>query len=765
LGTSAPERHAPFVDSFFIDPLRAAWGVGTWLRDLELVARDLIASIAQAETEGNPTKIIREVSERLVAFVDHERGTLHRLVRRPLRQLLKNASARVAADRSAAQLFANARSVLALHTEVLGLQRRLVELQERFGPTLPHLLVDHVRAAEIDETAIANVRAAADVTRLDQRIARVASLLQHFEESALASPMLSQCRDGEIDPEVPVTLTELLGYRELTLLRRRNQSVGIQTLSFSASVTAATTLAIIDAQTPVHPDESSLVAAVVERQAVRALNRWTDGPASEATNFMTGVLGAGANGMIPDAERFVWRPPIGSFRQAIGEMPGGLNAEEVDASTFYSIPIGNDYVLFSGALTSLARLYSRTLRLGEVVECTARPVGEVDTPPANTSEMDLQRQFAGLDPSVSRWYRTARRAQVRVIARCGDEWYGRIERQGELEPRPEPGASDRSPVVGSFRILRRPTISTHFDENTPSVEAMVTGSPRIFLGLRSVTVTTPFSEHRRGLVRSFSGRSKRGVEAVQRELNLLTQLDLARKVQRIRGISSIGALGSVSLPRARNTGRIQLWPCYNVPLAGWEADYDRTWIQADLANTLAMIAAVSRTVCTVNDLGLSVGAIGFQSFAIGIGWRTPSCNPIPKTTLVSAPIACRFGDKYYDPSEADFPRERHRYIRVPLVADDVERGKRAERAVDVRAFGMFALDLLVKNPTQADHTELSVIDAAAHGDLQFTFPVLAERLLLALSAPDSTERLLRGMKTLAQPKSTLSDWMNSLIAG
>ena len=207
MGTSAPERHAPFVDSFFIDPLRAAWGVGTWLRDLELVARDLIASIAQAETEGNPTKIIREVSERLVAFVDHERGTLHRLVRRPLRQLMKNASARVAADRSSAHLFGAARNVIALHPGVLGLQRKLVELQERFGATLPHILADHVRAAEIGETSIVNVRAAADFKRLDQRTARVASLLQEFEESALASPMLARCQDGEIDAAVPITFT------------------------------------------------------------------------------------------------------------------------------------------------------------------------------------------------------------------------------------------------------------------------------------------------------------------------------------------------------------------------------------------------------------------------------------------------------------------------------------------------------------------------------------------------------------------------------
>ena len=685
---------------------------------------------------------------------------LHRLVRRPLIQLKPGTPARAVAERSAAHLFENAQIALELHPRILEIGRLLANLQARFGATFPHMLADHVSAAGITENAVASIRATADVERLEQRIARVTFLLQEDADAVERSSLKVEIEQGDIDSEALITITELIALRESAVRRRRIQSTASQTLSMAAGQTAATAMEILDAQTPTTAPNTSPTAGVVEHLAARAVSRWTQGLALDATDYMTGVLSASANGMLPTVERFIWRPPIGSLRLAVTEIVGRVELE-ADESTFYSIPLGKDFVLFSKKSPSVVRLYSRALRIGEIVECTARPIGELDTLPATTADFDLRAQFDGLDQIFSRWYRADSRSEVRVIARCGDEWFGRIQKQGHLDCLKEPASIDRPPLVGAFRILRPPTITPPLEDGPTAAEAMVTGPPRVLLGLKSTPVSMPFSGQRSGLARSFSGRSKKGVDAVERERAFLSQLDTARKLQRIPGISTTSHIGYVSLPRARGTGKVQAWPCYAMPLAVWEPDYDRTWLQGDLGNTIALLGSVARIVCAANDLGFSIGAFGFQSFAIGIGWRRPNCNPRPEALLVSAPTVCRMGERYYDPSDKDLAIERHRHVGVALAAQLEER-KTAAATVDAACFAMFALDMLVKDSVQAERTYVAALASAAHGDFTFSFSDVAERLLLAICAPDGDQRILRSMRVLADPKLKLRDWMNSL---
>jgi len=184
-----------------------------------------------------------------------------------------------------------------------------------------------------------------------------------------------------------------------------------------------------------------------------------------------------------------------------------------------------------------------------------------------------------------------------------------------------------------------------------------------------------------------------------------------------------------------------------MPLATWEADYDRAWLQADLGNTVALLGSVARIVCAANDLGFSIGAFGFQSFAIGIGWRRPNCNPRPEALLVSAPIVCRMGERYYDPSDKDLPTERHRYVGV-LLAAQLEDRKTAAATVDAACFAMFALDMLVINSVQAERSYVAALASAAHGDFTFSFSNVADRLLLVICSPDGEQRILRSMRVL-----------------
>jgi hypothetical protein len=405
----------------------------------------------------------------------------------------------------------------------------------------------------------------------------------------------------------------------------------------------------------------------------------------------TGALAAAVAAHHPRPERFAWIPALMNADEPRIEPPSAPGDE---VRLLHAVPSGDGLLYLSPMAESTIRVRTRTVRLGDVVECQVAPE-MVGRHAHALVERDVAQMFDGLDAEHSRWYSTATRASARIVASYGAGWFARLEQKGSVEMLDQPPWHADAPG-SAFRILRPAIVAApkRGGAGARQVHSVAFASDRVhgsFLGFTLRDARTGLLGDERAWLRGVTGRWRGTDDTVRLEHDLFVALE--------RGVSSATGTGLHPLGWATTGDDSTPMPLYRMPLATLEAPIQlRGWIAEREEHLLAVLRDVARIFVAAHAAGFALGACHTAAFAFGIGWDPDPLVPVPRALLAHAPCAVRLGDPYTPPAAREMQATHYRMLRTPVLVPQVAGAQAATVERDMQGFGAFLIDLLLEHP-------------------------------------------------------------------
>ena len=681
----------PVSDAVLANPLAIPPGVGHWLREWELRLR---AALRDAQAHETPTRAVPAWNEALAELrgldPDAEGSVFRLLLLRPLWQLEEGSAARDTFERYVRTVLDRIDAARALVREIVPLRAERDLLIEEFGTRFPNRLAEQLERVRARDVDIARLRRATDATRMRDRLARGRVVLERF--AALAGPEADTgaARDVRADGERE-TIAEMAA--ALALAERERRQLVLHPVALRAHRRhLVAQLRGLARSAPTSGGDGDRAAkrghtAVVLEQLIHAAGAM-EGAAVEGRDAptWTGALSAGVAAHNPGVERFAWLPAL----LAADDVEAEDESEPPAASDLlHVVPAGKGLLYLSPRSASAIRVYTRTVRLGEPVECQV----VADLVPRHSAallESDVAAMFDGLDAERSRWYSTAVRARARVVARHGEGWFARLEQRGALSVVEQP-AWHRDGPGAAFRLLRPASSRNHVE-----TASLIREEPlSTFLGFTIRECRTALRDDERAWVRGVVGGWPGAAAAVAREAELFTRLHARAAESKSAPELALRPLTWVRVDEERDTA-----PLYRVPLATVDAPRRlRSWIVESDEHLLAVLGSVARIIEAAHAADFALGVCHAEAFAYTLAWGPDPLTPRPGAILAHAPCATRLGEPFAPPGGGTgLAPAYYRMLRTPVLVPQVAAGQWATVERDMQGFGAFVLDLLLEHP-------------------------------------------------------------------
>ena len=683
----------PVSDAVLANPLAIPPGVGQWLRQWELLLR---VALRDADATVVPQPPVPAWDEALAELrgldPDVPESGFRLLLLRPLWQLEEGSPARDTFERYVRTVLDRIDAARALIHEIVPLRAERDRLIAGFAVRFPNRLAEQLERVRVRDVDIARLRRASDAGRMRARLARARGALERLA-SLVATEEGTVSDDARVDGETE-TIAEMAAAlalaeqerRQLVLhpvalrAHRRHLVAQLRGLARSAPPRARAGGGESAAGTRGH-------TAVVLEQLIHAAGAMDATPTrGRDAPVWAGAVSAGVAALHPGLDRFAWLPALLAADDASAEDDTPL---PVAPDLLHVVPAGDGLVRLSPEPASAVRVYTRTVRLGDSVECQVVP----DLVPRHSAALvdaDVAALFDGLDPDRSRWYATASRARVRVVARHGDGWFARLEQRGQLTVMEQPAWHREGPGA-AFRLLRPAARHDGLETVVPSRDEPIAS----FLGFTIRECRTGLRDDERawvrGLVSGWSGSS----EALAREAELFARLQAASA----DGASASAELALRPLAWVRVDGTRDSYPLYRVPLATVDAPRRlRSWIVESDDHLLAVLTSVACILEATHAAGFALGVCHAEAFAYTITWSPHPLTPRPAAILAHAPCATRLGEPFAPPGGSGLAPAYYRMLRTPVLVPQVAGTQPATIERDMQGFGAFALDLLLEHP-------------------------------------------------------------------
>ena len=749
-GLDAPRSATPLADAVLANPLAVPAGVAPWLRSWERRLRDTM-HLARGRVQLHPrtTPAVEDaMAELRELHPDARTGVFRLLLQRPLWQLAEGSAARETFDRYAGTVLQRVHAALELLDALAPLEAERSALIAEFGELFPNRVTDELARARGRDEDVARLRRAVDAQRMRVRLSRARAVLERVADTARGEGFVPTA--GRVVAGEKTTLAEMVVRLAVERRVRRKLERHSAELRAHRGHLAAELRGLALSAPPRGAGRGSRGGhnpVVLEHLIAAAAGAGgTSLDAADAPHW-TGALAAAMSAHHPGSDRFTWLPVL------MTEEPATTDSDAEPAGQvelLHAVPLDDGFVYLSPAPESVIRVRTRSVRLGELVECQVAPEMVRRLPHALT-DRDVAAMFDGLDASHSRWYGTATRGSARIVASHGAGWFARLERKGVVE------ALDQPPwhveAGGSaFRVLRpaSPIGSTAAHAPT-SIPAAFTGDGvrASFLGFTLRDVRTGLAGDERAWARGVTSRWRGATDSMRREFALMAALHRAAADRPASG----AALGLRPLGWATASDADGLMPLYRIPLATIDGhNHLRHWIVEQESHLLAVLAGVARVVEAVHAAGYALGTWHTEAFAYGLSWRPQPLVPVPTVLLAHAPCSARLGEPYAPPAAREMLPSHYRMLRTPVLVPQVAGAQLATRERDMQGFTAFVIDLLLDRPI-VDRGVVDWYDAdgVVRGSVAECTrrPELVKLLLRAIDDPLGWRRMLALVERLA----------------
>ena len=746
----AASTSTPVSDAVLANPLAIPPGVAQWLRQWELLLR---AALRAAEAPRVPQPPVPAWEEALAELrgldPDAPESVFRLLLLRPLWQLEEGSPARDTFERYVRTVLDRIDAARALAQEIVPLREERDRLIADFAPRFPNRLAEQLERVRARDVDIARLRRASDARRMRARLARGRAALERLaslvppddDDSAVHARV-----DGETETIAEMTAALALAEQERRQLvlhpvalraHRRHLVAQLRGLARSAPPGARAADAEPRARTGGH-------TAVVLEQLIHAAGAMDATPTrGRDAPVWTGAISAGLAAHHPGLDRFAWLPALLAADDASVDDDPTL---AVAPDLLHVVPVGDGLVHLSPQPSSAVRVYTRTVRLGESVECQVVP----DLVPRHSAALldaDVAALFDGLDPDRSRWYSTASRARARVVARHGGGWFARLEQRGQLTVLEQP-AWHRDGPGAAFRLLRPAAWHNRLESVVPSRDEPVAS----FLGFTTRECRTGLRDDERAWVRGLVSGWNGASEAIAREAELFSRLESQSADRTAASLElALRPLTWVRVEKERDR-----YPLYAVPLATVDAPRRlRSWIVESDDHLLAVVASVARILQAAHAAGFALGVCHAEAFAYTLAWSRHPLTPRPAAVLAHAPCATRLGEPFAPPGGTGLAPAYYRMLRTPVLVPQVAAAQPATIERDMQGFGAFVLDLLLEHPIYERGT-LDWYDAPAvvraRASQCSPHPTIAKYLADSIQEPPGWRRLTSMLERLAAGK-------------
>ena len=684
----AVASRTPVSDAVLLNPLAIPPGVGHWLREWEVRLR---ATLRDAEQGEQPDPAVPAWDDALAELrgldPDAADSVFRLLLLRPLWQLEAGSAARDTFERYVRTVLDRIDAARALVRDIGPLRAERDRLVDEFAARFPNRLAEQLERVRARDVDIARLRRATDATRMRGRLMRARTALERI--AALAGtadddPGARVAGERETIPEMRAALGRAeQERRQLVLhpiaLRAHRRHLVAQLRGLARSAPAAAQPAATEAA-----GRRSHTAVVLE-QLIHAAGAM-DGAsvAGRDAPVWTGAVSAGVAAHHPGLDRFAWLPAL----LAADDPNVDDEAPTVSAGDLlHVVHVGGDLLHLTPRPASAIRVYTRTVRLGEPVECQVVP-DLVARHSAALLDADVAALFDGLDAERSHWYSTDSRARARIVGRHGDGWFARLEQRGVLSVLDQPAWHREGPGA-AFRLLRPAsmrnrveTVSTVRDEPVAS-----------FLGFTLRECRTGLRDDERAWVRGLVSGWAGAADAIAREAALFERLHATAEAR------SSSELALQVRTWVRVDGERDRHPLFRVPLATVDSPRRiRPWIVESDAHLLAVLGSVARITQAAHAAGVALGVCHAEAFAYTVTWDPHPLTPRPAAILAHAPCATRLGEAYAPPGGTGLAPAYYRMLRTPVLVPQVAAGQQATIERDMQGFGAFVLDLLLEHP-------------------------------------------------------------------
>jgi hypothetical protein len=710
----------PLCDAALASPLGVPPGLDSALRGVERGARAARARLRATAERGGAVPAVGEALARLDEFLeDPRRSPLRRALKRPLRQIAVGTPGWRRLDASWRAAVLRADAAARLQDAVEELRGELARVTARFGGALPYWTRWHLEREKVTADHIEQLRRDDARKSVRERLRFVESELERLHAHLPPSSTVDAVQLADAWP-TDVAPGELLAAAALRLAERHaGRGSGLPAIRLRHA--AARHLHALGAagewrrvaHQPEHTLAEQLAAAAVS--AGEEL-RWTDdGP------LWAGLVAAAQDAAHGESRRDAWQP-----------QPHVRELEEPDGdwgATVFAVPLSPDYVLLTPETPSAVRVSSRRVGLGAAVECAAFS-GAGGFATLDDARRDVAPLFDGLADEPA-WYRTARKARLKVLAKSGDAWLARLDSRGELARAPTAGWSTGAPRDARLRVLLDGL-------SAPPVHPVAVGGagdePVEFCGLTRHEVEAPYAGYRRLWLRT---AEEGGDERLKAEHELF------RGLARSAPGAGLRPAGRGRMERPRAEGYLYVPPFAfaadeSPPVARWMA-----------ANPVVFIVAAAKVALSLARSGMALGVFHRSSFAFRVEW-TPAGVARPVAIVSAAPFAGRLGEPYA------------RFARAPefgglgarLLPSAVVTGAAATAETEAQAWALFALDLLATKrlpPSSWSAEEVASVATVSAGQF-FHIPNAAERFGAALRDGARALTLLESVARAGEPR-------------
>ncbi len=687
----------PVADGVLLNPLAVPPGVAIWLREWERRLRHALRAIDEADTPPSRVPAWDDAVAELRAIdPDAKAGVFRLLLVRPLWQLEEGSAARETFDRCATTVLDRIDAARALVREIVPLAAERERLLDEFGHRFPNRLAEQLERVRARESDIARLRRASDAGRMRTRLMRARRALEgitHLIEGETTDSLAGDVLPGESE-----TLAELVAAHAQAARARRQLELHSAMLGEHRGHLAAQlrglALSAPGGMTPTNDGarRAGQTAIVLERLVNAAAAAGERAREGRDAPLWTGVLSAAVAAHHPGLDRLTWLPALLASERMTDD--DGVPALP-EADLLHAVPIGSGLVYLSPRGDSAVRVHTRSVRLGDAVTLQVAPDMVPRHPPALV-DADVAALFDGHDAERSRWYRTAKRASVRVVARYASGWFARLERRGSLSVTDQPAWQPHA-AGAAFRLLRPAgpiALGAPSDEagGVELVAAVHDAAHATFLGFTLHEVRTSLLGDERAWMRGVTNSWPGAMDAVRREAELFDALRAQHA-----GAGTDLTLRPLGWARTADAG--SAWPLFRPPIATLESPKRlRAWLAERDEHLLAVIADVARIMTAAHACGFALGVCHSEAFAFGVRWSPDPLTPMPTPMLAHAPAATRFGKRFAPPGAAGLSPAYYTMLRTPVLVPEVAGAQVATRERDMQGFGAFVLDLLLEHP-------------------------------------------------------------------
>lgn len=727
---------APVLDLLLQDSMAFPVGVGSWLREREAAGRRLQRRVASLDP-NTAIRLLRTAGADLGRLLDDPQlGVLARLLRRPRHQLAAGSAVLAAFQRHSEMVYGRTENALTVQEGAEKVRHAVALLRSEFDALLPNLAGSEIAAARATPEDVDGLTSAHDAERAVKRLQRAALGL-----SRIVQARSGVARDAsEMSDDAGVTIDELFAALSTRVAEREAVAWhrgGLREMHRLVDRHDRALSRIANDPEPSTTDRFTAgLVSEVRRAERRRQHRVDDLPFRLAS---TARLAAGLSAILCAPG---WLAPL----PATEVTP---SVEEAGASSImYVVAIGYEYVCLTQAYVSAVRVSGLgEYRPGAELAVRAFAGADPDTP-QHLALLDLAPCFDGIVRGTAGWYQMPRRgtARIRLIARSGDTWFGKIVAKGTLERLAQPAWNDAVPSAGAIRI---------FDERASGLTSAIQvgwggqgGQPNCG-GFETREVATPLSEDVIGWFRSGGDRLK------------WTRNRLIAEWAFFSDFTRVAAFGLTALGEARlgpAFGFLYRLPSAFLPDASPAAD---EWLTATLSDRIATLRAVARVVMSVHSTDHALGLCHRSAFAFSPSWprsAISNADPVSRAHLVYAPFITPRGKSFPAvPASSAFNRLEFAKLRYQGLPSPIGEKLEATPAADAVGFWLYALDHLLKRPLAADGVWFGWNDLAAaieRGAAQFEAATLVHYVAPLLADADSWPHLLRMMEALADG----ADW-------